>query len=431
MNKRSYVIGLLFIISVLFLPMIFNTSYNHAIAAPEYPSKIRFEDFDEKRNRLEDIDGSFLTSVKEFSFESASVILKEQDNKTNSLYSPMSLYMALAMMAESAQGYTRQEILDAIYINDSSMIGEETGKLFRKQYFHNEIGKLNLANSLWLNKDIQFNKELLDRLATDYYSYSFHVDFADKDTSKKISDWVSENTGGRLGKDPKDFMTDSNQVMMLLNTIYFYDEWMDRFNEDKTEEDMFYLADGSTIKCDFMNMIFGSHGYVGVDGYTSSYLTFKNGGKMVFVLPDEGVSPIDIISDPKLLSDAIGSTSSEERQFGKVIFKIPKFNYKAQLDLREHMKTLGVKSAFDMNAADFTPLSGTKPLFVSEVQQSAAISIDEKGCEATAFTRIDHVGAAKPEGMAEMFLDRPFIFAIIKADGCPLFVGVINNPKAD
>ncbi|NLM44994.1 MAG: serpin family protein, partial [Clostridiales bacterium] len=48
-----------------------------------------------------------------------------------------------------------------------------------------------------------------------------------------------------------------------------------------------------------------------------------------------------------------------------------------------------------------------------------------------AFTRIDYVGAAKPEGMAEMFLDRPFIFAIIKADGCPLFVGVINNPKAD
>jgi len=63
---------------------------------------------------------------------------------------------------------------------------------------------------------------------------------------------------------------------------------------------------------------------------------------MVFVLPDEGVSPMDIISDPKLLSDAIGSTSSEKRQFGKVIFKIPKFNYKVKLDLREDMKTLGV-----------------------------------------------------------------------------------------
>jgi len=47
--------------------------------------------------------------------------------------------------------------------------------------------------------------------------------------------------------------------------------------------------------------------------------------------------------------------------------------------------------------------------------------------EATAFTQIDYVETAIPESMAE----RPFIFGIIGADVCLLFVGVINNPKAD
>lgn len=430
-NKRSFALGILLIIFVLILNMTISTSSSYIVAAPEYPSKIRFDDFEEKRNRMEDIDEAFLTNVKKFSYESASVILKEQDIKSNSLYSPISLYMAFAMMAESSKGDTRQEILDAIHMNDSGIIGKETGKLFRKLYFHNEIGKLNLANSLWLNKDIQFNKEFLDRMATDYYSYSFHVDFDDKDTSKKISDWISENTGGKLGNSPKDFMANPEQVMVFLNTIYFYDEWVDRFNADKTEEDVFYLGDGSTIKCDFMNMIHESHGYVKADGYTSSYLSFKNGGRMVFILPDEGISPTDIISDSKWLSEAIDAISSEKSQFGKVIFKIPKFSYKVQLDLREHMDRLGIKSAFDINTADFTPLSKTKPLFVSEVKQSAAISIDERGCEATAFTQIDYAGSARPEGMAEMILDRPFIFVIIGEDECPLFLGVINNPKAD
>ena len=74
---------------------------------------------------------------------------------------------------------------------------------------------------------------------------------------------------------------------------------MDRFNEDKTE-DMFYLADSSTIKCDFMNMIFGSHGYVGVDGILHLTLPLRM-EKMVFVCLMK-VYTIDIISDPKLLS---------------------------------------------------------------------------------------------------------------------------------
>ncbi|TCS87082.1 serpin (serine protease inhibitor) [Keratinibaculum paraultunense] len=115
--------------------------------------------------------------------------------------------------------------------------------------------------------------------------------------------------------------------MTLINTIYFYDEWVDSFNVKNTIEDEFYLADGSTVKSDFMNMTYGSHSFVGVDGYTVSYLNLKNSSQMVFILPDEGVSPYDIISDPELLDEALNSLSTDEMQMGEVIFKIPKLTF--------------------------------------------------------------------------------------------------------
>jgi len=52
-------------------------------------------------------------------------MLKEQDIKTGSLYSPASLHMALAVLAESEEGDAKQEFLDVIYMNgwtDSMLI---------------------------------------------------------------------------------------------------------------------------------------------------------------------------------------------------------------------------------------------------------------------------------------------------------------------
>ena len=66
-----------------------------------------------------------------------------------------------------------------------------------------------------------------------------------------------------------------------------------------------------------------------------------------------------------------------------------------------------------------------------DIKQNSAISIDEKGVAATAFTQIDYCGAAQPDGKAEMILNRPFIFAITGVDGSPLFIGIINNPNIE
>lgn len=405
-----------------------NKRNTYALEEPTYPTKIKFDDLDEKMNRREEIDENFLKNLREFSTKSSSLVLSKSDKDKNSFYSPISLYMALSMASETANENTQKEILEALNMDSIKMVRSETGKLFRSLYYHNEIGKSSFGNSLWLNKDVEFNRDLLDLLAREYYASSFSLDFNDKKSSEEINRWISEQTGGKFEKNSDEISLSPDDAMILINTIYFYDQWVDRFNAEDTSEDEFYLSNEDVVKSNFMNMTYGSHSFVGVDGYTASSLNLKNGGQMVFILPDEGISPYDIVSDPKLLGEVLSALSTDKRQMGKVIFKIPKLDFSSSLKLKDICKTLGMEDAFEI-AADFTNLSDAKPLFISGIKQDSKISINEKGIETTAFTQIGYCGAAQPDGKAEMILDRPFIFTITGIDSIPLFIGIINNPN--
>ena len=89
---------------------------------------------------------------------------------------------------------------------------------------------------------------------------------------------------------------------------------------------------------------------------------------------------------------------------------------------------------FDFDRADFSPLVDfdrfDKAVAVTQVQHAARVKIDEKGCEAAAFTAITaEATAAMPEELpvVEMNLNRPFAFMITGVDGLPLFLGTVNS----
>ena len=69
------------------------------------------------------------------------------------------------------------------------------------------------------------------------------------------------------------------------------------------------------------------------------------------------------------------------------------------------------------------------PLFLSKAQHAARVKIDEEGCEAAAYTvMLKDAGAALPDSVVDMVLDRPFIFVISGENGLPRFIGIVNNP---
>lgn len=395
------------------------------VAVPEYPAETSY--FEVRPDTSEELDDLFLESLSNFAFNSSSLVLSAVEQKENTLYSPLSLYMAMALAAESAAGATQEEILYALSMDDIELVRQQTGKLFRNLYTHNEISRLKLANSLWLDHKVEFKEDFLQRVAADYYAHSHRVDFASKEAAESINQWISEQTGGKNvnieGFDPLHYMS-------LINTVYFYDEWgtLHTFNPDQTAKDTFYLADGTTVTCDFMNQTAPYDNIIRRDNYKVSSMPFKNSQSMVFILPEEGVPVEDLIRDPLELARAVTALNqADEVLSGDIIYQVPKFEFDTEVELKDVLKTLGMRKAFNINEAQFTNLTDML-LFLSEVKQSVSISIDEKGCEAAAVTMVNGLGDAPPREKYYMILDRPFIFAIIGEEEIPLFIGVINNP---
>ena len=411
-----------------------------AIAVPTYPEKTNYYDSLIPKEQ-QSLDKNFLSALQNFSWTSADKILTQDSSGENQLYSPISLYMALALTADGAQGNTQQEIIKALAMADLDItqMNEQTHRLFNNLYFDNEIGRLKFANSLWLNKQVGFNKAFLQQAAKNHYASSYSVDFSAKDTENMINQWIADNTEGKLGTEQSRLSVDPYSAMNLINTTYFYDEWRDRFLTQDTKEDKFYLSDGSTVSSPFMNTKIRDY-FVKGKGYSASKLDFKNGESMTFILPDKGTSPYDLLKNPTLFSKTVSALVSGQSQLGEIVFKVPKFKFYSKTeDLPNVLKEMGIQTAFEHDKADFGNFSAFKPLYISSVMQWAYISIDEKGCEAAAYT-VEMLSGAGPEQKVdtfEMILDRPFLFAITKNSGVPsesssaqvpLFIGVVNKP---
>lgn len=415
-----------FIVVIVIMANLVGCSNNYsstALKSPVYPKSILFDDYDSQRVRRAEnpLDDSFLKAMNDFSYSFASKLLAGQ--KENISYSPTSIYMTLALAATGANGVTQDEILYVLGLSGkkTDFLSEQSSNLYRLLYDDNKIGKLKIANSLWLKKDRDFKDAFITNAVQNFYASIHSIDFSDNNAAGIMSKWISENTNGILA--PK-MSLDPEQIMSIINTIYFKDEWADRFNEDYTKPDTFYLGDGSEIECDFMNRTYLTHGYKKGEGFTNSSLYLKNAGSMLFILPDKGVSVDDLLATPQ---KAALLFNTEDEENGKVILQIPKFSFGNNLDLIEVVKAAGVKSAFEHNA-DFTGITDDTA-FISSINQQTHIAIDENGVEAAAFTEIVAAGSAAPnEKVAEMILDRPFIFAIISNNGAILFLGVVNNP---
>lgn len=392
---------------------------------PSYPAAIAFGDVDAVRavRQNNQVSDAFNRAVNQFAFQTAVPIL--QNNLDNVIYSPLSLYFALSLAGSGAQGITQREILELLDMSDPNKLLEQNGKLYRLLYTDNEINQLKIANSLWLDEEyqgepVQFKSQYTKNAIDYYYAALFKVDFAQESTGRAMARWIAQNTDNTL---QPEFKPNPEQILSIINTIYFRDEWSNRFDFKKTRPDTFYLADGQNVTCDFMNKVDSSSEFSRGEGFTRASLQLKSQGFMVFILPDENVQLSELISSPANLREAF---ESGQAKHGKVTWQIPKFTDDSKLDLIKTLQTLGIKAAFT-DKADFSGITDHQA-FISSIIQNAHLAIDEKGVVASAFTKIDFVGARAPEDEATMILNRPFLYGLYSATGHLLFIGICGNP---
>jgi serpin B len=416
------------------------TNYGPLLAV-NYPAGHSYEDYDAMMliRDQNQVSGDFLEAVNDFGFRTAAAILAGNQAGKNVNYSPLSLYYALAIAASGAGGETAAELHDLLGVADTATLDKQSGMLYRNLYFDNEIGKFLIANSLWLDDDMNgepviFKDNFVKNAAENYYASSHSVDFSDPKTADAMADWIAKNTNGTL---LPELEVDPEQILSIINTVYYHDEWTDRFDAQKTEPGSFYLSKGEEVEIDFMKQTFDTGMFYRGDGYTRASLALKNGGSMVFILPDEGVSPADLVATQEKLEDVF---TGGEFFSGEVVWEIPKFSFQSKLELKEILQALGVESSFLPAKANFSGITDHLA-YISSLTQETHIAINEDGVEASAFTDLAFAGAMQPEDRAEMILNRPFLFGITTyvsypdTDGCrsletPYFIGICENPTA-
>ena len=357
-------------------------------------------------------------TLRQFSDETAAAVFTGEGN---AVYSPLSLYAALGMLTELTDGQTKQQMMDLLSVSDSEELRQWTQTLWRQLYRDGKDSALWLGNAAFLNENMTFHKEPLDVLAKSYYASSYQVSMGSKAADEAIAAWLNEQTNDLLTEDTGAIKTKERDLLRLYNTIYYKAGWQDTFESSRTETDTFTAADGSKQQVDFMHRT-DEGTYRKGEGYTAAPRRLKY-GRMVFVLPEEGVTPESLLARDGFLTELTGEYSMAD-----VVWSVPRFDVKSSVDLKDILKALGVTDAFDENVADFTPLTDSGAV-VSSVMQAARVKIDEDGVEAAAYTEIvaDTTAAEEPPPVVEMNLNRPFLFVILNDANVPLFVGTVQT----
>jgi len=359
--------------------------------------------------------------------ESAETFLTETGDG-NVIYSPLNVYMALSLLAEVTDGESRKQILDLLESEDISGLRGQANDIWNKQYRNDGVVSRIMANSVWLNDDIKYNKATLDSLANNYYAHSFKGKMGSDEFNKVLHDWINNQTKDFLAEQAGDIKFEPDTILALASTIYFRGRWSDVFSAETTKSDVFHGTSGDA-NVEFMNysdvgMYYWDDKFAAVERYFD-----ESGGSMWFILPDEGVSVDEILSEKKYMELTCKAMDWENQKILMVNQKIPKFDVSSQLDLKSGLIKLGVKDVFDDKVSDFTPLTEGSSVQLNKVEHAARVSIDEEGVIAAAYTVETMEGAAMPpDEEVDFILDRPFIFVINAEDDLPLFVGVVKNP---
>ncbi|WP_337884754.1 serpin family protein [Fischerella thermalis] len=370
-------------------------------------------------------DTKLILANTKFGFKLFEEVLKQENNK-NVFISPASVAIALDMTYNGANGSTQQEMAKALELQGLSLQEINSSNAALKQLLENsdpEI-QLNIANSLWANQGVKFNPDFIKKNQDFYQAKVTNLNFQDPNSVSKINNWVSESTRGRIDKIVEKIEPD--QVLFLLNAIYFKGKWTNKFDKQQTVQQPFYLTSGTQKQHPMMSQK-GKYKYYENEQFQAASLPYGKDGKFSFYvfLPKKN-------SNLKSFYENLNAENWEKwiSQFSlrEGLIRLPRFKMDYEITLNTALEALGMGEAFT-NQADFSQMG--QNFQISEVKHKTFVEVNEEGTEAAATTSVGvtAVSATFNQQPFQMIVDRPFFCAIRdNQTGSILFMGAILDP---
>lgn len=409
----------------------------HSIALAAKKMELNYNDYKQEGYP------EFIDKLDRFASRLTYEICADNDNGENIAISPISVYMALALATECAEGETRQQILDAVGVTYAEVVGF-TKYLYayaNKEYYTRNYGEQaqlsafeELANSIWVHKEVSLKKSSVSNLANNLHADLYKVNFETDEGERAIGAYIKDKTHGLIDSD---IDLPPETLITLINTFYLKEIW-NPFGDnlsftDKTYD--FVGGDGGITETKLLRGYYNNGKVYEAEGYTSFFTTTEHGFKIKFIVPKDGYSLSDVFTAENIYTTTVLSdynyvdSENKLRHHTKVLFPEYKADYDDDIGdvLREKF---GITRMFNVELCDFSNIT-EETIFCDGVFHKCSLTVNKKGIEGAAVTYIPGAGATGPDEYTDVYhdyvVDRAFGYIITDYYGNVLFSGVINS----
>ncbi|UOQ67165.1 serpin family protein [Hymenobacter volaticus] len=365
-----------------------------------------------------------VSSSNDFAFRSFSV-LRSKDAASNLFISPLSISSAITMTYNGADGTTKQAIKETLGFapQTDTEINESFKMLSELLTTIDKTVTFSTANSIWHNQMYQLQAPFVQKNETYFGATMKGLDFKSANAKDAINNWVKSKTNGKIESIVDNISADD--VMYLVNAIYFKGTWTYQFDKKLTQRADFRKEDGSNVSTDFMTLSNGQYNYYA--DATKQVVDLPYGNKqfsMTLVLPVGSKTVADIT--PELNSTNLNTWLTSARS-SSLELRLPKFKMQYEKELKQALTQLGMGIAFT-NQANFSQMvqASNQQFAISEVKHKTYLDVNEEGTEAAAATSVGIITTSLPQAI---IANRPFVFLIReKSSNAILFIGQLMAP---
>lgn len=367
-----------------------------------------------------------LSASNQFGFE---ILQKafEESGSNNLMISPLSITQALSMTYNGANGETKTAFENVLHYEGQTTadVNQAALDLTNALLEVDPKVEISIANSIWYRQGFSVEQDFITTNQTFYNAEVSSLDFSNPASKDIINNWVDEKTNHKIDKIVDNINGDD--IMFLINAIYFKGAWKAEFDKNDTEEKPFYLADGSTKNVAMMKIENDFSVYFEPD-YSAIDLPYGQGNySMVVLLPNDDSSLNELINqldneEWNTLMQSMGEPSAWN-------LELPKFKFEYENTLNNELIDLGLGLAFT-GSADFTGINKNGGLKISRVKHKTFVEVNEEGTEAAAVTSVVLGVTSVGPNTNTFIIDHPFLFVIKeKFTNAILFIGTVTDPS--
>jgi serpin B len=347
----------------------------------------------------------------------------------NLFFSPYSISTALAMTYGGARGATATQMATALHFTlppdrlARAFDGVDLALTTPPAPQDADDFTLHVVNSTWGAPQTTFVPAFLDTLALDYGAAVRLTDFAanPNQATDTINRWIGDQTAHKIQNLIPYEAIDELTRMVLVNAVYFKARWAVPFDPSRTQQQgIFHGSPGDGPAAMMRTSDELAYGEAADHSWAAASLDYAGGSTMTIVVPKD-IAAFEAALSTDMLAAVVSSLHSVELDL-----TLPKFEIQgASVSLAEVLEARGMTDAFDSARADFSGMSTSDRLYLSDVRHEALISVDEQGTEAAAATAdIAEAGSLAILDHATLTVDRPFVFFIREPrTGAILFLG--------